>query len=56
MTRLIPSLTDKMLPILFEHVRGLLSSTSSQPNTHMTPVTSTPANVDDASASVSNED
>ncbi|KAH0632414.1 hypothetical protein KY290_035837 [Solanum tuberosum] len=56
MTRLIPSLIDKMLPILFEHVHGLISSTSSQPNTHMTPVTSTPANVDDAYASVSNED
>ncbi|KAH0655371.1 hypothetical protein KY285_030253 [Solanum tuberosum] len=38
------------------HVRGLISSTSSQPNTHMTHVTSTLANVDEALASVSDED
>ncbi|XP_006340515.1 uncharacterized protein [Solanum tuberosum] len=56
MTRLIPSLTGKMLPVLFERVRGLISSTSSQPNTHMTLVTSTPTNVDKAHASVSDED
>ncbi|KAH0777896.1 hypothetical protein KY290_009307 [Solanum tuberosum] len=56
MTRLIPSLTGKMLPVLFERVRGLISSTSSQPNTHMTPVTSTPTNVDKAHAPVSDED
>jgi len=56
MTRLIPSLTDQMLHVLFERVRGLISSTSSQPSTHMTPVTSTPANVDEAHASVSDED
>lgn len=56
MTRLIPSLTDQMVPVLFERLRGLISSTSSQPNTHMTPVTSTPANVNEAHASVSDED
>lgn len=54
MTRLIPSLTDQMLHVLVERVRELISSTSSHPNTHMTPVT--PANVDKAHASVSDED
>ncbi|KAH0652704.1 hypothetical protein KY289_030382 [Solanum tuberosum] len=56
MTQLIPSLTDKMVSVLFERVLGLIYSTSSQPNTHMTSVTSTPANVDEAHASVLDED
>ncbi|KAK4713415.1 hypothetical protein R3W88_019322 [Solanum pinnatisectum] len=55
-TRLIPSLTDHMLPILVERVRGLISSTSSQPNTPMTPVIPTPTNIDEANASISEED
>jgi len=56
MTRLIPSLTDHMLPVFVERVRELISSTSSQSNTPMTPVIPTPSNIDEANASVSNED
>ncbi|XP_049386855.1 uncharacterized protein LOC125851107 [Solanum stenotomum] len=57
-------LSDTILYIavkhMFDHISAqssrLISSTSSQPNTHMTLVTSTPANVDETHASVSDED
>ncbi|XP_060209714.1 uncharacterized protein LOC132636727 isoform X2 [Lycium barbarum] len=63
-TRLIPALTDRLLPIIIERVRGLSPSVSSQtdtPNDHpsfMAPIVPAPAtaNIDQVHASISGDD
>ncbi|XP_060172689.1 uncharacterized protein LOC132603577 [Lycium barbarum] len=61
---MIPALIDRMLPVFVERVRGLISPSSSKPNTptdhpsSMAPIVLAPAtaNIDEVPASVSNDD
>ncbi|XP_019263844.1 PREDICTED: uncharacterized protein LOC109241550 [Nicotiana attenuata] len=57
--RLIPALTDHIVPVIVERVRELVPLPSHQPNTDMTPTvptSSTGANIDDVHALGSDDD
>nr|XP_016474267.1 PREDICTED: uncharacterized protein LOC107796061 [Nicotiana tabacum] len=57
--RLIPALTDHIVPVIVERVRELVSLPSHQPNTNMAPTiptSSTAANIDEVHALGSDDD